>query len=83
MVTAAADAEGLAGLGEVHARLLEVEGLDEGVALASCWTAMARAFFKMSFWARMESSSRRRAALSTAAATALEPPAFANPVLRA
>jgi hypothetical protein len=44
---------------------------------------MARAFFKMSFWARMESSSRRRAALSTAAATALEPPAFANPVLRA
>jgi hypothetical protein len=74
MVAAATDAEGLAGLGEVHARLLKVEGLDEGVALASCWATMAKAFFKMSFWARMESSSRRRAAISTAAATALELP---------
>ena len=36
MLAAAADAEGLAGLVEVHAPLLVVEGLDEGVAMSSC-----------------------------------------------
>ena len=44
MVATATDAEGLAGFGEVHARLLVVEGLDEGVSLASCWATMAKAF---------------------------------------
>ncbi len=83
MVAAATDVEGLAGFGEVHARLFVVEGLDEGVALPSCWATMAKAFFKMSFWARMASSSRRREAISTAAATALELPAFASLALRA
>lgn len=48
MVAAAANAEGLTGLGEVHARLLVVKGLDEDVALAFCSATIAKAFFRFS-----------------------------------
>ena len=83
VVATAADAKSLAGFSEVHLRLPVMKGLDEAVSLPSCWATMAKAFFKMSFCRWMASSSRRREAISTAAATAPGPPTLASRALRA
>lgn len=64
----AADAESLAGLGEVHGWLLVVKGLEEGEAAGSCRATMAKAFLKMSFCLR---SPARRSAPATGS---LRPP---------